>query len=250
VTTMVGSMSPPLTRTSASSRAPVSCSARPLPVSPQSLHAGVAKRGSRSLARGVHMSLTSPSPSARASRRACMHGFGRTGAVLGVGHRATTEEVKAAFFELARLHHPDHNPRLDGEADEDRSGRSRFEQIRSAYEVRVKFLSGGPRCGSVWTERGVSWAAGRWCQLSRVLVSVEWRGVVYSCTPHFGVHGHARECALSDQRCTHICVRRVRSLRAGAPGAGDDAGSSTGQPGHSGRSCSAWAARGHRILPS
>ena len=49
-------------------------------------------------------------------------------ATLGVGRRASADEVKAAFRRLARKHHPDVNPN-------DRSAEGRFQEINEAYEV-------------------------------------------------------------------------------------------------------------------
>jgi DnaJ-class molecular chaperone len=46
--------------------------------------------------------------------------------VLGVSRDATDAEIKRAFRELARKHHPDHNPTSNGEA---------FREINDAYAV-------------------------------------------------------------------------------------------------------------------
>ena len=47
---------------------------------------------------------------------------------LGVGRRATTEEIKKAFRRLARKYHPDVNPG-------DKSAEAKFKEINEAYEV-------------------------------------------------------------------------------------------------------------------
>lgn len=50
--------------------------------------------------------------------------------ILGVPESATTEEIKRAYRELAKKHHPDKNPG-------DSSANDRFREIRQAFEVLV-----------------------------------------------------------------------------------------------------------------
>ena len=48
--------------------------------------------------------------------------------ILGVGRKATTDEIKAAYRKLARKHHPDLNPG-------DKAAEERFKEINEAYAV-------------------------------------------------------------------------------------------------------------------
>ncbi|MEK7703313.1 MAG: molecular chaperone DnaJ [Myxococcota bacterium] len=48
--------------------------------------------------------------------------------ILGVGHDATTQEIKRAYRKLAHRHHPDKNP-------DDRGAEERFKEATQAYEV-------------------------------------------------------------------------------------------------------------------
>src|ERR1700694_4254258 len=47
---------------------------------------------------------------------------------LGVGKRATAEEIKKAYRKLARRYHPDRNP-------DDKAAKARFKEISQAQEV-------------------------------------------------------------------------------------------------------------------
>uniref|UniRef100_A0A914XG22 J domain-containing protein n=1 Tax=Plectus sambesii TaxID=2011161 RepID=A0A914XG22_9BILA len=50
-------------------------------------------------------------------------------AVLGVKHTASAKEIKSAYYELSKKHHPDRNP-------ENRKGAAqKFQQVTAAYEV-------------------------------------------------------------------------------------------------------------------
>ena len=48
--------------------------------------------------------------------------------ILGIPEDATSDEVRSAYRQAARAHHPDVNPGDDGAAD-------RFKQVQQAYEV-------------------------------------------------------------------------------------------------------------------
>lgn len=48
--------------------------------------------------------------------------------ILGIGEKATAEELRASYRHLAKLHHPDKNPN-------DPSAEERFKEINEAYEV-------------------------------------------------------------------------------------------------------------------
>lgn len=48
--------------------------------------------------------------------------------VLGVGRKATTQEIKGAFRKLGAKHHPDRNP-------DDESAVDRFKEINAAYQI-------------------------------------------------------------------------------------------------------------------
>ena len=63
-------------------------------------------------------------------------------AILGVGHNATTDDVKRAYRRLARNLHPDVNP--------DPHAQERFKDVTRAYEV----LS-DPRSGRCTTLAGI-----------------------------------------------------------------------------------------------
>jgi curved DNA-binding protein len=78
--------------------------------------------------------------------------------ILGVSRNATEQEIKKAYRDLARKHHPDLNPN-------DESAANRFKEINEAYEVlsdtdkRKRY----DQMGSNWQSRGsgfdwASWA--------------------------------------------------------------------------------------------
>src|SRR5882672_12857166 len=48
--------------------------------------------------------------------------------LLGVGRKATTKDIRAAFRKLARKYHPDLNPG-------DKAAEDRFKQLQEAYDV-------------------------------------------------------------------------------------------------------------------